>query len=67
MTAATSAPTPPVRLSSWTMHTRPVFLTDSRDVAVSKGATVRRSTTSQLIPSVDKISAASRQWCTASP
>ena len=51
MIPATSAPMPPAFVSSWTMSAFPVFCTDARTVSRSMGRTVRRSTTSALMPS----------------
>ena len=53
--AATSAPIPPVMLSSWTMQTLPVLRTDSSRVTESRGLTVRKSITSQLMPLVERV------------
>ena len=54
--AATSAPNPPVRLSSCTIIAFPVFLTDASTVSRSSGTRVRRSITSTDVPSAARMS-----------
>src|SRR5688500_11573739 len=65
--AASSAPIPPVVLSSCTISTLLVRRTDSSTASLSSGRSVRRSTTSVSIPSPATVSAAASAWCTASP
>jgi len=65
--AATSAPNPAVRVSSWTTARRPVRCTDSHTMSWSHGEMVRRSTTSTEHPSPESSSAATSDFCTVAP
>jgi len=60
MAAMISAAAPAVWQSSVTTRTRPVLRTEASIVSVSSGASVRRSTTSTLMPSRAMRSAARR-------
>src|SRR5438876_564148 len=62
--AATSAPQPPVSVSSCTMIKRPVRLTDSKTVSQSNGTNVLTSITSASILCSASVFAASRDLCT---
>src|ERR1019366_3710577 len=59
--AASSAPHPPVSVSSWAITRRPVFLTDAKIVSSSNGSSVSGSITSQSMPSWASSSAAARE------
>lgn len=61
MMAETSPPMPPALLSSWTISTLPVFSAVPTIDSMSRGLSVRRSTTSTSMPSSASSRAASRQ------
>ncbi len=59
--AATSAPQPPVSVSSWTITRRPVRLTEAKIVSLSSGLSVSGSITSHSMPSAASCSAAASE------